>query len=144
MSKGVWQVAVVALSLFGLLLALSGLLLPTLYPTTNVHQWGLWAIVLHAVFQPVRVSNMTFFGILASGGNTRFLLLSDIVTVFFVGLPLAYFWAFNIGWSCGVFFWADCWARNWCASACLCGGITRGRWCRLDTGYLCPTPAKVK
>jgi putative MATE family efflux protein len=94
MSKGVWQVAVVASSLFGLLFAVSGLLLPTLYPhtTTNVHQWGLWAIVLTAVFQPVRVSNMTFFGILASGGDTRFLLLSDIVTVCFVGLPLAYFW----------------------------------------------------
>jgi putative MATE family efflux protein len=146
MSKGVWQVAVVASSLFGLLLALSGLLLPTLYPntTTNVHQWGLWAIVLHAVFQPVRVSNMTFFGILASGGDTRFLLLSDIVTVFFVGLPLAYFWAFNIGWSVWGIFLGRLLGEELVRLSMFVWRYYQGRWCRLDTGYLCPTPAKVK
>jgi putative MATE family efflux protein len=146
MSKGVWQVAVVASSLFGLLLALSGLLLPTLYPntTTNVHQWGRWAIVLHAVFQPVRVSNMTFFGILASGGDTRFLLLSDIVTVFFVGLPLAYFWAFNIGWSVWGIFLGRLLGEELVRLSMFVWRYYQGRWCRLDTGYLCPTPAKVK
>ncbi len=99
MSRSIWQMALIASSAFGLLFALSGLLLPTLYPNTsaNVHQWGFWAILLTAVFQPIRVSNITFFGILASGGDTKFLLLSDFVTVFLVGLPLAYFLAFNLG-----------------------------------------------
>jgi Na+-driven multidrug efflux pump len=50
-----------------------------------------------AVFQPLKVSNMTLFGILASGGDTKFLLISDLITVFLVGLPLAYVLAFNLG-----------------------------------------------
>jgi len=99
MSGSIWNMALITATLFGFVFALSGLLLPTLYPntSTNVHQWGFWAIALSALFQPVKVSNMTFFGILASGGDTRFLLLSDFVTVFVVGLPLAYVLAFPLG-----------------------------------------------
>ena len=145
MSQGVWQVAVVASSLFGLLFALSGLLLPTLYPntTTNVHQWGLWAIVLHAVFQPVRVSNMTFFGILASGGDTRFLLFSDIVTVCFVGLPLAYFLAFNLGLGLWGIFLGRLLGEELVRISMFLWRYYQGRWCRLETGYFGPTPANV-
>jgi MATE family, multidrug efflux pump len=145
MSQGVWQVAVGASSLFGVLLALSGLLLPTLYPNTtpNVHQWGRWAIGLHAVFQPVRVSNMTFFGILASGGDTRFLLLSDIVTVCFVGLPLAYFLAFNVGWGLWGIFLGRLLGEELVRISLFVWRYYQGRWCRLETGYCCPPPANV-
>lgn len=53
--------------------------------------------MLNALFQPVKVSNMIFFGVLSSGGDTRYLLLSDVITVFGVGLPLAYLLAFPLG-----------------------------------------------
>jgi putative MATE family efflux protein len=55
------------------------------------------SIVLNALFMPVKVSNMIFFGILSSGGDTRFLVVSDFITVFVVGLPLAYLLAFPMG-----------------------------------------------
>jgi putative MATE family efflux protein len=105
-AEGVWRMAGAILKLgllsagvFGLLMALSSLLLPSLYPHTapQVRQWVVWAALLNALFQPVKVSNMIFFGVLSSGGDTRYLLLSDLVTVFVVGLPLAYWLGFGLG-----------------------------------------------
>jgi putative MATE family efflux protein len=105
-AEGVWRMAGAILKLgllsagvFGLLMALSSLLLPSLYPHTapQVRQWVVWATLLNALFQPVKVSNMIFFGVLSSGGDTRYLLLSDLVTVFVVGLPLAYWLGFGLG-----------------------------------------------
>ena len=99
MSRGIWHLVLLGSALAGLLFALIGFALPVFYPNTSVqvHQWGLWAIALNALFLPVKNSNMTFFGTLAAGGDTRFLLLSDIITVFSVGLPLAYLLAFPLG-----------------------------------------------
>lgn len=98
MSGGIWVLGLWCALIFGSLFAFMGLLLPLLYPNTTaqVHTWGLWAIVVSALFMPVKVSNMLFFGILSSGGDTRYLLLSDVVTVFVVGLPLAYWLAFGL------------------------------------------------
>lgn len=98
MSRSIWRIGVLSATVFGSLFGLIGLLIPLLYPNTTpqVHTWSLWAVALNALFQPVKVSNMIFFGVLASGGDTRFLLLSDFVTVFLVGLPLAYFLAFGL------------------------------------------------
>ena len=99
MSRGIWHLMLLVSVVAGLLFALMGFALPALYPNTSVqvHQWGLWAIALNALFLPIRNSNMIFFGTLAAGGDTRFLLLSDIITVFAVGLPLAYLLAFPLG-----------------------------------------------
>jgi putative MATE family efflux protein len=99
MSRGIWHLMLLVSVIAGSLFALMGFALPMFYPNTSaqVHQWGLWAIVLNALFLPIRNSNMIFFGTLAAGGDTRFLLLSDIITVFFVGLPLAYILAFPLG-----------------------------------------------
>lgn len=98
-SRGVWHLMLLVSVGAGLLFALMGFALPALYPntTSQVHQWGLWAIALNALFLPIKNSNMIYFGTLAAGGDTRFLLLSDIITVFFVGLPLAYALAFPLG-----------------------------------------------
>ncbi|WP_027891977.1 MATE family efflux transporter [Calidithermus chliarophilus] len=95
----IWRIGLLSAAAFGLLMALSSLLLPLLYPNTSpqVQQWAVWAVLLNALFQPVKVSNMIFFGVLSSGGDTRYLLLSDFVTVFVVGLPLAYWLGFGLG-----------------------------------------------
>ena len=98
-SRGIWHLVLLVSVLAGLLFALMGFGLPVFFPNTSVqvHQWGLWAIALNALFLPIKNSNMTFFGTLAAGGDTRFLLLSDVITVFLVGLPLAYILAFPLG-----------------------------------------------
>jgi len=99
MARSIWRLALMSGSGFGLLFGLMGLLIPLLYPHTSpqVQSWATLAVGLNALFQPVKVSNMVFFGILSSGGDTRYLLLSDVITVFLVGLPLAYFLAFGLG-----------------------------------------------
>ncbi|WP_299429985.1 MATE family efflux transporter, partial [uncultured Meiothermus sp.] len=98
-SRLIWRIGLISAAVFGLAFALFAFLLPLLYPNTTpqVQQWAFWAVLLNAVFQPIKVSNFIFFGVLASGGDTRFLLLSDFVTVFVVGLPLAWLLAFPLG-----------------------------------------------
>jgi putative MATE family efflux protein len=105
---GIWQASSGILKLgalsavgFGLLFAASGLLLPTLFPNTTpeVQSWAFWAIIVSALFQVVKVLNMIFFGVISSGGDTRFLLLSDFLTVFVLGLPVAYLLAFTFHWG---------------------------------------------
>lgn len=98
-SGTVWRLGVTVSVVLGVLFALSALLIPTLFPNAGagVQQLAMWGAVLNAVFMPVKVSNMIAFGILASGGDTRYLLVSDVVTVVLVGLPLAYVLAFPLG-----------------------------------------------
>jgi putative MATE family efflux protein len=105
---GIWQTSNSILKLgaisavgFGLLFAASGFLLPIFFANTTpqVQSWAFWAIIVSAVFQVVKVSNMIFFGVISSGGDTRFLLFSDFLTVFVLGLPAAYLLAFTFHWG---------------------------------------------
>jgi putative MATE family efflux protein len=97
MSRSILQLGAISAVGFGLLFAATGFLLPVFFPNTTpqVQSWAFWVIILSAAFQVVKVSNMIFFGVISSGGDTRFLLLSDFVTVFVLGLPVAYLLAFN-------------------------------------------------
>ncbi len=97
-SRLIWRMGLLSAGLFGLGMALFAFALPLLYPNTTpqVQEWAFWAVLLNALFQPIKVSNFIFFGILASGGDTRFLLFSDFATVFLVGLPLAWWLAFPL------------------------------------------------
>ena len=101
MSRSILQLGAISAIGFAVLFAATGFLLPVIFPNTTaqVQSWAFWAIVLSAAFQVVKVSNMIFFGVISSGGDTRFLLLSDFVTVFVCGLPVAYFLAFNLRWG---------------------------------------------
>lgn len=98
-SGSVWRFGFFVSIGLGVLFALSALLLPRLFPNAApaTQQLALWGAVLSAVFMPVKASNMIGFGILASGGDTKYLLVSDVVTVFVVGLPLAYLLAVPLG-----------------------------------------------
>ena len=101
MSRSILELGAISAAGFALLFAATGFLLPVFFPNTTpqVQTWAFWAIILSAAFQLVKVSNMVFFGVISSGGDTRFLLLSDFVTVFACGLPVAYFLAFNLQWG---------------------------------------------
>ncbi len=101
MSRKILQLGAISAAGFALLFAATGFLLPVFFPNISpqVQSWAFWAIILSAAFQVVKVSNMIFFGVISSGGDTQFLLLSDFVTVFVFGLPVAYFLAFNAQWG---------------------------------------------
>jgi putative MATE family efflux protein len=101
MSNSILKLGVLSAAGFGVLFAATGFLLPVFFPNTTpgVQSWAFWAIMVSAVFQVVKVSNMIFFGVISSGGDTRFLLLSDFLTVFVLGLPAAYLLAFTFHWG---------------------------------------------
>jgi len=147
--EGIWRVSgslgrlgLLTAAGLGLLFGLSGFLLPTLYPhtTPQVQHWGFWAIVLNALFQPVKVCNMIFFGVLSSGGDTRYLLLSDVITVFVVGLPLAYSLAFPLGLGLWGIFLGRLLGEEMVRIGMFWWRYRSGRWFRLD-GSPGPTAA---
>jgi Na+-driven multidrug efflux pump len=85
---------------FGFLLALalgslyagSSLLLPVLYPKVGqeVLRLAFWGVLLMAVTQPAKVlSSVLGNGVLASGGDTRFVLLGNVAGTYAIGLPAA-------------------------------------------------------
>ncbi|WP_276958010.1 MATE family efflux transporter [Allomeiothermus silvanus] len=135
MSGSIWRLGLFAAAGLGFLFALTGFLLPTLYPhtTPQVQDWGFWAIVLNALFQPVKVSNMIFFGVLSSGGDTRYLLLSDVITVFGVGLPLAYLLAFPLGLGLWGIFLGRLLGEELVRISMFWWRYKSGRWFKLET-----------
>jgi putative MATE family efflux protein len=100
-SSSILKLGTISAAIFGVLSVAAGFLLPVFFVNTTpqVQFWAFWSVVIGAAFQAVKVSNMIFFGVISSGGDTRFLLLSDFVTVFVCGLPVAYFLAFNLQWG---------------------------------------------
>lgn len=135
-SRLIWRMGLISAAIFGLAFALFAFLLPLLYPNTTlqVQQWAFWAVLLNALFQPVKVSNFIFFGILASGGDTRFLLLSDFVTVFLVGLPLAWLLAFPLGLGLWGIFLGRLLGEETLRVAMFLWRYRGGQWFRLDRG----------
>ncbi|GBF05031.1 MATE efflux family protein [Deinococcus aerius] len=79
---------------FGLLFALSGLLLPLLFPAVgaDVRAIALGGILINAATQVVKVRNMILGGgALPSVGDGKGVITGDVVGAFVVGLPLAIF-----------------------------------------------------
>jgi Na+-driven multidrug efflux pump len=76
----------------GLLYGCCSLLLPSLYPKIgeDVLHLALCGVVIMAVIQPAKVlSSVLGNGVLASGGDTRFVLLGNSAGTYAVGLPAA-------------------------------------------------------
>jgi Na+-driven multidrug efflux pump len=76
----------------GSLFAGSSFLHPALYPKVGqgVLHLAFWGVLLMAVMQPAKVlSGVLGNGILASGGDTRFVLLGNLAGTYAVGLPAA-------------------------------------------------------
>ena len=78
----------------GLLFASLSFLVRTLYPKVGdeVLQLVFWAIIILGAVQPAKVLNGIFGnGLLATGGDTRYILLINFIGTYGVGLPLAIF-----------------------------------------------------
>jgi len=70
----------------------SSFLLPAFYPKVgqDVLQLAFWGVLLMAVTQPAKVlSSVLGNGVLASGGDTRFVLVGNLAATYAVGLPAA-------------------------------------------------------
>lgn len=77
---------------FGVLFALSALLLRPLFPQVSeeVRGMAMWGVLIYAAFQVVKVRNMILgAGVLPSGSDVQGVILGDVVSAFLVGLPLA-------------------------------------------------------
>lgn len=77
---------------FGLLFALSALLLPLLFPAVGeaVRSMAMGGVLLMAASQAVKVRNMILGGgVLPGTGDGKGVILGDVVGSFVVGLPLA-------------------------------------------------------
>jgi Na+-driven multidrug efflux pump len=76
----------------GALYAGSSFLLPAFYPKVgqDVLQLAFWGVLLMAVTQPAKVlSSVLGNGVLASGGDTHFVLMVNLTATYAVGLPAA-------------------------------------------------------
>src|ERR1700724_1923774 len=76
----------------GALYAGSSSLLPAFYPKVgqDVLQLAFWGVLLMAVTQPAKVlSSVLGNGVLASGGDTHFVLMGNLTATYAVGLPAA-------------------------------------------------------
>ena len=91
----------------GLLYGGCSFLLPSLYPKVeeDVLRLTFWGIFIMAVSQPAKVlSSVLGNGVLASGGDTRFILLGNLAGTYAIGLPAAIGLGLFTGLGCfGVF-----------------------------------------
>ena len=70
----------------------SSFLLPILYPKvgTDVLQLAFGGVLLMAITQPAKIlSSVLGNGVLASGGDTRFVLIGNLAGTYVLGLPTA-------------------------------------------------------
>ena len=76
--------------------------LPVLYPRIDkqVLNLAFWGVIIMAVVQPVKVINHVLgIGILPSGGDTKFVLFSHIISSYGLGLPVAALTALVLRWG---------------------------------------------
>lgn len=83
--------------LFSLLLFASSFLVPFIYPNVgkDALHFTFWGIIIAACVQPAKVLNSILGnGILPSGGDTKYILLSHVLGSYCIGVPAAIFSGF--------------------------------------------------
>ncbi len=129
-ASSIWKLTVKAAVGLAVLFVAMVPLLGSFYPNTteNVISWTAIAIGVNALFLPVKSSNIFLFGTLASGGDTRFLLLSDVVTVGVFGLPVGYLLGVELGFGLWGVFAARLLGEELSRVVMLSVRYRRGRW----------------
>jgi putative MATE family efflux protein len=101
-ARRVMYAALVAGLFFTAALTCVSILLPVLYPRVDkaVLNLAFWGAIIVAAVQPAKVvNNVLGVGILPSGGDTKFVLFSHIISSYAVGLPIAALTAFILRWG---------------------------------------------
>jgi putative MATE family efflux protein len=91
-AKRVLRTGTIAGLIFGLALIGASFLLPVVYPRVGENVLGMadWGILIMAFVQWAKVLNSALgTGILPSGGDTKFVLFSHVISSYAVGLPVA-------------------------------------------------------
>lgn len=107
-ARTLMRVGVVTGVVFGALFWGASFALPHLYANVGAETLhvAFWGVALNAAFQVVKVRNMILGGgVLPSGGDTRGVVIGDLIGPFLVGLPLAYLLAFPLGLGVWGVFW---------------------------------------
>ena len=66
----------------------------------HVKDLGVIILIVFALYIPVKVENMIIGGgIIKSGGDTRTILVIDLLGTWFVGIPLCFFAAYVLNWG---------------------------------------------
>ncbi len=139
----IWRLALKASVGLGLIYLATIPFLEVFYPntTSQVRTWTAIGIGVNALFLPVKASNIFLFGTLASGGDTRFLLWSDLVTVAVIGLPLSYFFGITLGFGLWGVFGARLLGEESSRIIMLGMRYRRGRWFEKSLTVAKPDPA---
>lgn len=90
--RRITRAGLVTAAIFGLLYALSSLLVPVVFPRvgSEVQHIALIGILINALSQVFKVRNMIVGGgVLPSAGDGKGVIIGDVVGAFVVGLPLA-------------------------------------------------------
>jgi MATE family, multidrug efflux pump len=101
-ARRVLYAAIVAGLVFTFALVGVSFFLPVLYPKVDrqVLNLAFWGTIIMAAVQPAKVvNNVLGIGILPSGGDTRFVLFSHVVSSYAVGLPVAALTALVLRWG---------------------------------------------
>jgi putative MATE family efflux protein len=101
-ARRVLYAAILAGLLLTTALGYAGFLLPVLYPRVDrqVLNLAFWGVVIVAAVQPAKLVNSVLgTGILPSGGDTKFVLFTHIVSSYAVGLPIAALTALILRWG---------------------------------------------
>jgi hypothetical protein len=86
-----------ACQVFSLLLFGSSFLVPFIYPNVgkDVLHFTFWGLIIAACVQPAKVLNSILGnGILPSGGDTKYILISHVIGSYAIGVPSAIFSGF--------------------------------------------------
>ena len=91
-AKRTLQLALIVGSIMGLLMALSASSFTSLFNvSTQIKQMSVKCLFVRSLFQPLCSLNMVLFvGILRSGGDTRYSLISEISCVWLIGVTMAF------------------------------------------------------
>lgn len=66
----------------------------------NVKELGKILLIVFALYAPIKVENMILGGgIIRSGGNTRIIMLIDIIGTWCIGIPLCFLAAYALKWG---------------------------------------------
>lgn len=115
----------------GIILAVSPFLIGTFNITeeTRVIAFDMmWAVALMVVFQTMQ--SMLTKGILRGGGDTRFLMVADIIFLWCLSIPLGY--ATGIVWKCTPFIVYCALKADWAVKSVMCSyRLFKGNWIKM-------------
>ena len=98
--RGNFSVVIGAVTVSALLILLAGVYTGLYRVDDSVKELGKTLLIVFALYAPVKVENMILGGgIIRSGGNTKIIMIIDIVGTWCIGIPLCLLAAYVFKWG---------------------------------------------